>query len=507
MVLLKNEGNVLPLDRDLNKIAVIGPNANDVGVLLGNYNGIPSEPVTPLRGIREAVSGNTEVIHAMGTNLAENMPALRVVPSDQLSTGNNAASKNGLAAEYFSNPEMQGQPIETRVDETVNSGLWDDPMIEGVSVDNHSARWSGFVVPEKTGTYQFGGRAHGTIRIFVDDSLLVDFKCVDEACTDWATVEFEAGEEHAIRIEYRPHRYGAGIQLMWAEPESALRQAALQAAAEADAVILMLGLSPRLEGEEMGVEIPGFKGGDRTDIVLPAPQRQLMEAIVATGKPVVLVLLNGSAVAVNWAADNVPAILEAWYPGQAAGTAIADILFGNYNPAGRLPLTFYRSIDQLPPFSDYDMGGRTYRYFDGEPLFPFGHGLSYTTFSYDDLKLPGTVQSGDDVQFSVTIENTGSVAGEEVVQLYLRDIEASSPVPIRSLAGVQRISLQPGERKNVNFAITMRQLSLIDAQGERIVEPGLFEISVGGKQPGFRGTADTSTTKVVTGRFEVLGES
>jgi beta-glucosidase len=503
MVLLKNDGGVLPLDRGLAKIAVIGPNANDVGVLLGNYNGIPSDPVTPLRGIREAVSDDTVVIHAMGTNLAENIPALRVVPAEQLSTGKDTASENGLAAEYFSNPEMQGQPVATRVDQTVDSGLWDETAIEGVSIDKHSARWTGFIVPEKTGSYQLGGRAHGSFRLFVDDSVFVEFKCVDEACTDWATVEFEAGQEYAIRIEYRPHRYGAGIQLMMAEPESTLREEALQAASEADAVVLMLGLSPRLEGEEMGVEIPGFKGGDRTDIVLPAPQRELMEAIVATGKPVVLVLLNGSALAVNWAADHVPAILEAWYPGQAAGTAIADVLFGNYNPAGRLPVTFYRSVDQLPPFSDYDMDGRTYRYFGGEPLFPFGHGLSYTTFAYSELELPGFVQAGIDVQLSVTVENSGPVAGEEVVQLYLSDLDASVLVPIRSLAGVQRIFLQPGEQRRLTFTLTPRQFTLIDAQMERTVEPGLFEVSVGGKQPGFAGTADAPTTKVVTGKFEI----
>ena len=294
---------------------------------------------------------------------------------------------------------------------------------------------------------------------------------------------------------------------MWAEPDSTLREEALLAVAEADAVVMVMGLSPRLEGEQMDeVEVPGFLGGDRLDIGLPAPQRELMEAVVATGKPVVLVLLNGSAVAVNWAADNIPAILEAWYPGQAAGSAIADVLFGDYNPAGRLPVTFYRSVDQLPPFSDYDMEGRTYRYFGGKPLFPFGHGLSYTTFAYDDLKLPVSVPAGADVQLSVAVENTGSVSGEEVVQLYLTDLEASVPVPTRSLVGVQRIFLRPGERRRLTFTLTARHLSLIDTQMERIVEPGLFELSVGGKQPGFDGVADAPTTTVVTGRFEVLGE-
>jgi len=498
MVLLKNEGGVLPLDRTLGKIAVIGPNANDVGVLLGNYNGIPSDPITPLRGIREAVSSDTDVIHAIGTNLAENMPALEVIPAEQISK---------LTAEYFSNPDREGEPVSTRDELTVDTGLWTANSIDGIPIDQHGVRWSGVLTPAESGTYQLGGRAHGTFHLYLDDELFVEFRCVDEACTDWAPIELTADEEYAIRIEYRPHRYGAGVQLMWAEPESTLREEALIAVADADAVILMLGLSPRLEGEEMGVEIPGFSGGDRTDIVLPAPQRALMEAIVATGKPVVLVLLNGSAVAVNWAAENVPAILEAWYPGQAAGTAIADVLFGDYNPAGRLPLTYYRSIDQIPPFSDYDMDGRTYRYFDGDPLFPFGHGLSYTAFSYSELELPESVESGMDVQLAVTVENTGSVAGEEVAQLYLTDLEASAPVPIRSLVGTQRVLLQPGEQKQLSFTVTTRQLSLIDALNKRVVEAGLFEISVGGKQPGFTGTADASTTDVIMGKFEVLDKS
>lgn len=240
------------------------------------------------------------------------------------------------------------------------------------------------------------------------------------------------------------------------------------------------------------------------EIGLPATQRRLMEAVMATGKPVVLVLLNGSALALPWAAEHVPSIVEAWYPGQAAGTAIADVLFGDSNPAGRLPLTFYRSVDQLPPFSDYDMEGRTYRYFGGDPLFPFGHGLSYTTFAYGDLELPASVRAGEEVRVSVEVRNTGAVDGEEVVQLYLTDLEASAPVPIRS-QGVQRVLLRAGERRRVSFILTPRQLSLIDTAWERVVEPGFFQVSVGGKQPGFSGLADAATTGGVTGRFEVVG--
>jgi beta-glucosidase len=239
---------------------------------------------------------------------------------------------------------------------------------------------------------------------------------------------------------------------------------------------------------------------------LPEPQERLLEAVAAVGKPTVLVLLNGSAVAVNWAAEHVPAIVEAWYPGQAGGTAVADVLFGDYNPAGRLPVTFYKSVGQLPPFTDYRMAGRTYRYFTSEPLFPFGYGLSYTRFAYSGLEVPASVRAGDSVQVSAVVENAGSVAGEEVVEVYVSNKSATVPVPIRALAGIERLSLRPGERRHVTFSLTPRQLSLIDAAGRRVVEPGDYEISVGGKQPGFSGLADAATTGVATGRVVLTGE-
>jgi beta-glucosidase len=229
----------------------------------------------------------------------------------------------------------------------------------------------------------------------------------------------------------------------------------------------------------------------------------LVRKIAALNKRLVLVLLNGSALAVNWASQNVPAIVEVWYPGQAGGTALADVLFGDYNPAGRLPVTFYRSERQLPPFSDYRMKGRTYRYFQGEPLYPFGYGLSYTKFSYGNLSVPSQVQPDKDVKLSVEVENSGTLAGEEVVQLYLRHVTASVPVPIRSPEGFQRIALRPGEKKTVEFTLTPRQLSIIGKDNRRVVEPGQIEISVGGKQPGFRGAADASTTGVLSARLTV----
>ena len=284
-----------------------------------------------------------------------------------------------------------------------------------------------------------------------------------------------------------------------------LEAEALRAARRADVVVLVLGLSPRLEGEEMRVDVEGSSGGDRVDIGLPAAQQRLLEAVAAVGRPTVLVLLNGSALAIPWAAEHVPAVLEAWYPGQAAGRALADVLFGDYKPAGRLPVTFYRSAEDLPPFSDYAMEGRTYRYFRGEPLFPFGHGLSYTTFAYDALALPERVGAGEAVPVSVRVRNTGSSAGEEVVQLYVTDMEAWAPAPVRTLAGAQRILLQPGEARTVRFTLEPSQMSLVDAAGRRVVEPGRFEVSAGGKQPGFGGVADAATTAVVTGSFQVVG--
>jgi beta-glucosidase len=223
------------------------------------------------------------------------------------------------------------------------------------------------------------------------------------------------------------------------------------------------------------------------------------------GKPVVLVLLNGSALAVSWADRNVPAIVEAWYPGQAGGTAVADVLFGDANPGGRLPVTFYRSVEQLPPFEDYSMKGRTYRYFTGEPLYPFGHGLSYTRFGYAKLRVPKKAPVGGPVEVSVEVTNAGAVPGDEVVQLYLTDRAASRPVPLKALKGFRRVALQPGERRMVRFILSERDFSRVAADGQRVVEPGLFTIAVGGKPPGLEGTADAATTAVVTADLELTG--
>jgi len=343
IVLLKNEKKLLPLKKNIGTIAVIGPNSDETFVLLGNYNGTPSDPITPLRGIKEKLAGASEVLYAKGCTWAAGMP---------------------------------------------------DP------------------------------------------------KTAEELKTE------------AIGI-----------------------------AKKANVIIMCMGITPKLEGEEMLVNVDGFKGGDRTRIDLPDVQQQLIKDIYALGKPVILVLLNGSALAINWEKDHIPAILETWYGGQAAGPALADVIFGDYNPAGRLPVTFYKSVNDLPDFSDYKMVNRTYRYFTGEALFPFGYGLSYTTFKYSNFKVAETYKTGDTATVSVKVKNTGKMGGDEVVQLYVSNLNASVPVPIRTLKAFKRIHLNPGEEKTVNLKVNPDAFSVIDEQNKRVIKPGIFEFTVGGGQP------------------------
>ena len=510
IVLLKNEGNLLPLRKDLKTIAVIGPNADDVEVLLGNYNGTPVDPVTPLRGIREKVGATTEIIYALGSHWAENLPALSVVPSSALRSGPAAGAAQGLRGEYFGNRDFKGAPVLARTDPKVDFNWWDRAPRSGLDDDDFSVRWTGYLIPPVSGTYRLGGEGFNGFRIRLENKLVAEFDGSHQSEKRCGQVKLEAHQPYKLQVEFFHRSSDAFMRLLWTVPDSRgvgddpdPAREAVEAAAKADAVIVVLGLSPRLEGEEMEVPVEGFAGGDRLTLDLPALQEDLLKKIQAAGKPVVLVLLNGSALAVNWASANVPAIVEAWYPGQAAGTALADVLFGDANPSGRLPVTFTKSVADLPPFTEYRMTGQTYRYFKGEPLYPFGYGLSYTTFEYSNLRMPESAEAGADIAVTVDVKNAGFRVGDEVVQLYVNDLEASVPVPVRSLQGFQRVHLQPGETRPVRFVIAPRQLSLIDKDGARVVEPGLFEVSVGGKQPGFTGPADAATTGVLTARVEV----
>ncbi|HEY5883216.1 MAG TPA: glycoside hydrolase family 3 C-terminal domain-containing protein, partial [Pyrinomonadaceae bacterium] len=504
IVLLKNENNTLPLRKDLKSIAVIGPNADEVQVLLGNYNGQPSRATTPLAGIRQRVSPQTKVVYAMGTTLT----GISVVPVPA-SALRGPQDERGLRAEYFANQNLEGAPALKRVDEVVNFDWGVSNPAPGLPADHFSARWTGKLVPMMSGKYRFGAIADDGVRIYLDGKLVAEDWTQHAPATITGEVELQAGKSYDVKMEYFESKIGAVAKLVWqppvVNPEPPYVEA-IKVAKEADAVVLVLGISSQLEGEEMNVREPGFLGGDRTDIKLPAPQQGLLEAVAATGKPMVLVLMSGSALAVNWANSHVGAILHAWYPGEEGGAAIADVLFGDYNPAGRLPVTFYKSVDQLPPFDDYAMDGRTYRFFKGEPLYPFGHGLSYTEFKYTDINVSSPrIMATDTVTVSATVENAGNRQGDEVVQLYVTDVEASVRVPIRSLVGVERVHLKPGEHRVVSFTLEPRQLAVITDDGRVVVEPGEFRLSVGGKQPGLTGTANATTTSFVEGRFAVIG--
>ncbi|HEX2984448.1 MAG TPA: glycoside hydrolase family 3 C-terminal domain-containing protein [Ignavibacteriales bacterium] len=456
IVLLKNDKNALPLNKNIKKIAVLGPNANDVEVLLGNYNGFPSNPVTPYQGIKNKLA-NAEVVYERGCELTEGMPSFELINGKNLYTSEDK-KEHGLRGEYFDNRDWSGAPVFTRVDKDVNFFWWDGSPDSRINPDNYGVRWSGVLVPETTGKYALGGYGFNGFRIYLEDTLLVKFDGEFDPQKTYKYVNLTAGKAYKIKMEfYRNMRY-AFMQLIWSAPDVNLEQRALSLAKNSDAVVMVMGLSPRLEGEELSVKIKGFEGGDRLTLNLPETQLNFMKKVKELGKPMVLVLLNGSAVSVNWENENIPAIVEAWYPGQAAGEAIADVLFGDYNPAGRLPVTFYKSVEQLPDFTNYDMQGRTYRYFKGEPLYPFGYGLSYANFEYTNIKLSkDRINANGSAIVSVDVKNTGKMKGDEVVQLYIKADKDDKAV--KTLKGFERITLNPGEVKTVSFEITPDKLT------------------------------------------------
>jgi beta-glucosidase len=310
-------------------------------------------------------------------------------------------------------------------------------------------------------------------------------------------VTLEKGRRYAIRVESIPRRI-ASTRLVWMPPQADAESRAVGAARNADAVVAVVGITSELEGEESGVQQEGFKGGDRTSLDLPRAEQQLLEAVKSTGKPLVVVVMSGSAIALSWAKEHANAILQAWYPGEEGGTAIAQTLDGTNNPSGRLPVTFYTGVDQLPEFTDYSMARRTYRYFDGQPLYPFGHGLGYSTFAYSGLKVPATVAAGEPVPVEAQVANTGAREGDEVVQVYLT-FPKRPGVPLRALRGFTRVHLKPGEQRTVQLTLGDRDLSHVSPDGMHLVSAGRYGISVGGGQPG-------TGAPVVAGAFDIRGE-
>jgi beta-glucosidase len=480
LVLLKNKNNFLPLKHAPATIAVIGPDADSLDALEGNYSGTPSNPVTVLAGIRNRFP-QSKIFFVQGTGLVG--PVTKSVPSEALCTDASCA-EHGLKAHYFPNLTLEGSPVMSRVDAAVDFS-WGDSGISPQLPNKYSVRWTGVIVPPESGDYLLGFTGEDGFRVWLDGSLIAeDWTLHRPANTETKKLHLEKGHAYSLKIEYFQNIRISEARLIWSLPGGEEAQA-VDAARNADIVIAVMGLSPRIEGEEMKVSADGFSSGDRTRIDLPVPQEQLLERVASAGKPTILVLTNGSALSVNWADSNpnVLAILEAWYPGGQGGAAVAEALAGDFSPAGRLPVTFYKSIEQLPAFDDYSMAKRTYRYFDGEPLYPFGFGLSYTSFAYGQPSVDrASISAADAVTISVDVKNIGSVAGDEVVQLYLTHPGVHG-VPLRSLAGFVRVHLERGEKKTVKFVLRDRDLSIVDEAGKHRIIPGKVEAWIGGGQP------------------------
>lgn len=474
IVLLKNKDGILPLSPSVRKIAVIGPSADDPVAVLGNYNGISSKQVTPLEGMIRQFP-NAQVKYALGATYTAGTYAL--VPSTVLASPD--GSQSGLMAEYFDNPDLQGQPKMRRTESRgyFDMDMEDAAVVAAVGKERYSIRWTGTLTPPSTGDYDLTvriGRWNRTAaaRLYLDDREFVPDSGMPAQAAGrrgHSRVQLQAGRKYALRVEYRQPGSGGTLELGWIPPAAAALSEAETLIRDSDLAVVFVGLNSELEGEEMpGVNIPGFLGGDRTSLNLPETQENLVKTAVDTGKPVVVVLTSGSAIAANYAAEHAAALLVAWYGGEEAGTAIAETLSGANNPAGRLPVTFYRSVDQLPPFENYDMEGRTYRFFRGDPLYPFGWGLSYSSFTYTGLSAQWTP---DGAEIRATVKNTSTRAGDEVVQLYVGGGREQDS-PIRSLRGFGRIHLRAGESREVKFTIGPQDLPKSD-----------LEISIGGGQP------------------------
>ncbi len=493
LVLLKNDG-VLPLMPGKYKtVAVIGPNATSLAALEGNYNGTPHDPVLPVDALKAALPGVT-VLYAQGAPYVEGFQT--PVPRTMLLPAAGSA-EHGLKAEYFGSASLDGVPVRTAVDPQIDFDWSNVNPLPGSPESGFAVRWTGTIGAPRAGDYAFSVRAgmceqcarQQSVRLVVDGVELIPLRPAAPNDLPRFTLHFGEGQQHQVEIDFvRPHaEQGSGVTLEWTPAAETLLPEALAAAAKADLVIAMLGLLPDLEGEEMPVAVPGFAGGDRTDIALPASQERLLEELAATDKPLVVVLMNGSALAVNFAQGHAKAVLEAWYPGEAGARAIADALTGAVNPSGRLPVTFYALNKDLPEFSDYSMKNRTYRYFTGAPLYRFGFGLSYTRFHYGALRLSAnTVKAGATLTATVNVKNTGARAGEEVAELYLIPPRAGNGglSPRLHLQGVQRVSLRPGEIRTLTFALDPRGMSEVDAQGMRSVQAGTYGLAIGGAQPG-----------------------
>ncbi len=470
IILLKNVNNVLPLQKDIKKIVVIGSEA--VEGRLGGYSGPGNDVISILDGIKERVDGATEIKFTPGCG-RESVEFV-TIPAENLFFVEHGKIQNGLFGEYFNNPNFEGEPKYTKIDPTVDF-RWTlfSPDQNKLDYDWYSVRWNGKLVVPKSGKIKIGIKGNDGYRLYIDGKLVIDNWRQKSFQTVTSEIDFEEGKEYDIKVEFHTTTGNVWIKLLWdAEVKDACKNQiseAVELAQNSDAAIVTVGIE---EGE--------FR--DRAYLSLPGHQEELIKEVAKTGTTVVVVLVGGSAITMNNWINDVPAILDVWYPGEAGGYGVADVLFGNYNPAGRLPITFPIAEAQLPLYYNHKPTGRGDDYINltGQPLFPFGFGLSYTSFEYSDLNITKeNISANESTTVNFTLKNSGKVTGDEVVQLYIKDLFASVARPIIELKGFQRINLAPGESKEVTFEITPELLTMLDINLNRIVESGDFRIMIG----------------------------
>lgn len=467
MVLLKNERNTLPLQKNIKKIAVVGPNAADENALLGNYNGFPSHTVTVLAGIKAKVSAQTQVVYEQGCGYTNENLFEKAALDGTLSF----QGKSGWQAEYFTNPKLEATPVVTRMVSTIDlDKTQQEEVAPGVPAKNASIRYSTVFVPAKAGNYVFEFASEQGYRFLVNSKKCVDQWYDHENSSKEYVLRAEAGKEYALVVEFNQKGNKAALHLQTGKTVTGNKAALVEKVKDADAIVFVGGISNAFEAE----------GSDKKNIDLPAVQTEYLKALQATGKPVIFVMYTGSALNIEWEAQNLPAILNAWYAGQSAGTAVADILFGDYNPAGRLPVTFYKGVNELPAIGDYSMKNRTYRYFKGTPIYPFGYGLSYTSFGYEWSKQPLTTYTQQDtISFTVAVRNTGKRDGEEVLQAYIQ-YPADKGLPMKELRQFKRVAIAGNTTQKVVVKIPVAALKKWDSQqhSEKLYA-GQYRICVG----------------------------
>jgi len=475
MTLLLNKNNILPLNTNLT-VAVMGPNANDSVMQWGNYNGTPPRTITILEGIRSALGSNNKLIFEQGCGLVET--TLMRSAFDQCSS----ESGKGFSVKYWNNMDRSGKPAVERQITTpfyfCTSGA--TVFAPGVNLTDFSAIYTTKFTPEKSGEVAFDFYVNGTVSLLIDGEEVKNTKANHGSRRMGHSMKVEAGKSYDIQINFAYNRGDAQLNFDFGYKDDINIERSITKVKDADVVIFVGGISPSLEGEEMGVNLPGFRKGDRTDIELPAVQRNFIKALHDAGKKVIMINCSGSPVGLEPEVANCEAILQAWYPGQYGGKAVADVLFGKYNPSGRLPVTFYRNTAQLPDFENYDMDGRTYRYMSEKPLFPFGYGLSYIIFEYGQPKIDKkTLRSGETLHLTIPVTNTGIWDGDEVVQVYLKK-KGDSQGPVKTLRAFKRVNIAAGQTMDVSFELTNKQFEWWNEGAQSMtINSGEFDIFVG----------------------------